>query len=186
MFCSIRRGRKYPGAALRVALALVASLVVAGPVETLQPGTWYEVPGSNLRSVEARPTPPGSTGLSSIMKSWSGGAFDSQRDRLIVWGGGHTNYAGNEIYTFDLNTLQWTRLTDPSYMNSGYNFSAQGWTDGDEAYPDGTPVSRHTYSELAYLPPPFDALWVNGGSKWRNGNGTRATWLFDLDPGVLA
>lgn len=171
---------------LAATLALTAGLATAGPVETLQPGSWYEVPGSTLRSVEPRPTPPGTTGLSSLMKSWNGAAFDSQRDRLIVWGGGHTNYAGNELYTFDLNTLSWTRLTDPSYMNSGYNFSSQGWSDGDEAYPDGTPVARHTYSGLAYLPPPFDAFWSTGGSKWRNGNGTTAAWQFDLDPGVLS
>jgi len=48
------------------------------------------------------------------MTAWSGGAFDTTRDRLVVWGGGHADYPGNELYVFDLGTLRWQRLTDPS------------------------------------------------------------------------
>ena len=144
-------------------------------LDQMVPGRWYEVPGSNLSSVAPASIPPGTTGLSSIMRSWNGGVFDVKRDRLVVWGGGHTNYAGNEIYAFDLASLRWIRVTDPSSLN--------GWNDGDEAYRDGRPVSRHTYAGLAYVPTPFDALWSSSGSKWRNGNGTKATWMFHFSTG---
>jgi hypothetical protein len=38
------------------------------------------------------------------MAAWGGGAHDTKRDRLIVWGGGHGDYGGNELYAFDVNT----------------------------------------------------------------------------------
>jgi hypothetical protein len=78
------------------------------------------------------------------MSAWSGGGFDTQRDRFMIWGGGHTHYAGNELYAFDVNTLRWVRLTDPS-TNVGGTYSS-GY------YPDGKPRSRHTYNFLQYVP----------------------------------
>ncbi|MBN1377797.1 MAG: hypothetical protein JXA04_01025, partial [Gammaproteobacteria bacterium] len=62
----------------------------------LQPGQWYEVPNSKLQNHFPGNPPPGYTGPQSVMAAWSGGAYDSSRDRLIVWGGGHEDYAGNE------------------------------------------------------------------------------------------
>jgi MYXO-CTERM domain-containing protein len=90
------------------------------------------------------------------MTAWSGGAYDTLRDRLIIWGGGHHDYAGNEIYVFDVTSLSWTRLNDRS-ADVG----------GDEAsgyYPDGTPRSRHTYEYIEYVPPPFDRFCSFGGA----------------------
>ena len=76
------------------------------------------------------------------MQGWSGGAYDTKRDRLIVWGGGHSGYAGNEVYIFDINTLQWQRLIEPSTQVSPDTLY----------YPDGLPTSRHTYDYIEYLP----------------------------------
>jgi chitodextrinase len=119
----------------------LAATVTAHPIDTLQPGQWYRVPNSNLTSVAAQNV-PGSFG--SIMGAWSGGAFDTTRNRLIIWGGGHSDYGGNEIYAFDVASLTWVRLTEPS-TNLG----------GDEAtgyYPDGKPRSFHTYDYIQYVP----------------------------------
>src|SRR5262249_54969665 len=33
---------------------------------------------------------------------WSGGAWDDRNQRLIVWGGGHSDYAGNEVSALNL------------------------------------------------------------------------------------
>lgn len=151
--------------------------VYADAIDDIPPGHWYEVPNSileNTPGVLPNPIPLGSTGVKSVMVSWSGGAFDTKRNRLIVWGGGHTNYAGNEIYAFDLNTLQWERLTEPS--------SLAGWTDRDYTYSDGRPVSRHTYNYLEYIPPPYDKFFVAGGSAlyWDSGFDPN-TYYFDFD-----
>jgi hypothetical protein len=78
------------------------------------------------------------------MAEWSGGAFDTRRDRLLVWGGGHSGYAGNELYAFDLRTLKWQRMTEPSRDIGGDPRTGY--------YPDGYPRSRHTYDSLEYVP----------------------------------
>ena len=45
--------------------------------------------------------------------AWSGAAFDSMNTRLLLNGGGHSDYGGNEIYAFDFDTDTWSRLSDP-------------------------------------------------------------------------
>lgn len=134
--------------ALTLGSSALAS-VLAGPIEDLQPGRWYEVPNSRLEAVFPNPPPRGNTGPNSVMDAWSGGAFDSQRDRLIVWGGGHQDYAGNEIYAFDVNALSWTRVTEPTPSNQIIQNAAR--------YADGRPSARHTYNYLQYSPE-IDAL----------------------------
>lgn len=114
----------------------------ANPVDDLQPGHWYEVPNSHLRDVAPNPAPAGN--VANVIKGWSSGAYDSRRDLLLVWGGGHADYSGNEIYAFDVNALEWQRLTDPSLDVGGNNESG--------LYPDGKPRSRHTYHYIEYLP----------------------------------
>lgn len=159
---------------LTIALIFFTPKIYADVIDDIPPGHWYEVPNSMLESVAPSPVPPGSTGVRSVIVSWNGGVFDTKRNRLVVWGGGHTNYAGNEIYAFDLNTLQWKRLTEPS--------SLDGWTDGDVVYSDGRPVSRHTYNYIEYIPPPYDKFFVAGGSAlyWDSGYDSN-TYYFDFD-----
>ncbi len=111
-----------------------------------------------------------------VTEAWSGGAFDTSRNRLYIWGGGHRNYLGNEIYALDLNnTPSMIRLTDPA-TPLDYD------TDPSELPPfDGTqPKSRETYDGLVYLPGP-DKLWAWSGSLALNGFPDNVTWLFDPD-----
>jgi hypothetical protein len=48
-----------------------------------------------------------------------------------------------------------------------------------EAYPDGKPSARHTYSGLAYLPS-LDRIFAYGGSKSACGAMSEGTWMLDL------
>lgn len=133
---------------LLAALSGVAAAQGTSPIDTLKPGEWYRAPNSRLASV----APPGMT--ANVIDPWSGGAYDSQRDRLIVWGGGHGDYSGNEVYVFELATMAWKRLNNPSNppgMDTPYA-------------PDGNPTSRHTYNYLQYLPSPVDRFCTFGGS----------------------
>lgn len=162
--------------ALLVSCFDMAAFAQAGssPLDTLQPGEWYVAPTSRLDAVAPNPLPPGSQ--PDVVIAWSGGAYDTQRDRLIVWGGGHANYSGNEIYAFDIGTMTWSRIWGPT-PNSQIPPVPGG---PYEVYLDGNPSSRHTYDGIEYIPQ-LDQLWSNGGSRWGpTGTQTAATWVFDF------
>lgn len=124
---------------------------------TMSPDTWVTVPDSKMRSVA--PTNGqfagtwGVGGPGMVIAAWGGGALDTQRSRLILWGGGHADYYGNEVYAFDIPTLKWSRLTDP-FVSPVMD---------QETNADGTPNSRHTYSGLAYIAH-ADKFFGQGGS----------------------
>lgn len=115
-----------------------------------------------------------STGVQSVMDAWSGGTFDPVTDSLIVWGGGHTDYAGNEVYSFSLQTLQWTMLSQPS--------DPTGYDGSSGILPDGTPVSRHTYDGITYIPT-LNQVFTAGGADWFNGWSDANSWLYNPSTG---
>lgn len=136
---------------------------------------WRELPNTRLRSA----CPPNTNDYaflshcSAVVGAWSGGALDTLRDRLLIWGGGHGDYYGNEVYVLDIPTSSVQRLTEPS---PGFVKSAPCV----DNLPDGSPVSRHTYGGLAYLPP-VDKLLAYGGSRACGSGGFGVdTWTFDL------
>lgn len=152
------------------------SFVESGQFDFVQPGTWYEIPASALNlsaSYPPSPTPSGSP--SAIMTAWGGGLYDPVRNRLLVHGGGHGDYAGNEWYAFSFNTLGWTRLWGPTANNF---IPSQPATAG-ETYGDGNPRSVHSYDGLVYLPAQ-DRYFRTGGSLWSGGgDGSRAAWVMN-------
>ena len=170
----------YPHVWLLASQALAISVVsvaqpatsVAASLDDLPAGHWYEVPNSRLETVFPNPTPPGISGPASVMDAWSGGAYDSVRDRLIVWGGGHCDYAGNELYTFDVATESWARVTEPS----------SPVVEGVSHYPDGNPSSRHTYDTLTFLPQTGEFVSVSAAGYFcgQSGSYTRATDIFNF------
>ena len=137
--------------------------------------TWMQIPHSPLMSVAPKPNQFPKTwsvcGPSSVVMAWCGAAFDSKRDRLVIWGGGHADYHGNELYAFDVQKLAWERLTDP--------FPEP--VNDQEVNGDGTPNSRHTYGGLAYLAH-ADRFFALGGSLAGVGFAKcDRTWTFDFD-----
>ena len=85
---------------------------------------------------------PGTAGAPpAVIQAWSSFAWDSTRDDLLLWGGGHANYAGNEMYVWDGATGAWERGSLPSRID------AKGFIIGGTA-----PQSSHTYDNNVYLP----------------------------------
>lgn len=178
-----------------LAIAVYAAhSAIAGtnPIEQLSAGQWLELPNTKIRSVLPAPLPYGNPRY--LVEAWSGGAVDSKRSRLIVWGGGHNDYHGNELYALDLTTRKVRRLTDPSPIGST--------SDCSSILPDGKPTSRHTYGGIAYIVH-ADRLFAFGGSLASCGYLSSDTWTFDFatsrwhamkpsgsipraDPGVMA
>ncbi|HEX5135369.1 MAG TPA: Ig-like domain-containing protein [Planctomycetota bacterium] len=145
-------------------------------IQNLKPGEWYEIPDTKLRDVAMSPSPGGT--ISGIMSAWSSGAYDTKRDRLIIWGGGHGDYGGNELYVFSMKSFRWTRLNDPTLFPPGEEDNPQDKT----SHPDGSPVARHSYDYIQYIPS-VDKFFVGGGGGiWLSGQfGDDMTYLFDLD-----
>ncbi len=116
----------------------------------------------------------GVIGPRAVTDAWGGAAFDSKRGILVLTGGGHADYGGNEVYHFDIETLKWQRVTEPSPMKDlgGGIFEV---TDGE------APISSHTYFGLIYLPN-VDRVLKFGGSNYINGGSyDKHAYLYDVE-----
>lgn len=56
--------------------------------------------------------PANTYACSSVVGAWSGGAYDEKRDRMLVFGGGHADSWYNNVFSFDLVSMKWSRLTE--------------------------------------------------------------------------
>jgi hypothetical protein len=135
---------------------------------------WLELPDTALDPVcachDGFPEVCASGGCGGIF-AWSSGAYDSLRARLIVFGGGHSDYFGNELFGLSLSNSTMSRLTDPGLpLADECTFSTAGGTQ---------PASRHTYDTLLYLEH-ADRLFVFGGSMPPCGYLSQDTWTYSF------
>lgn len=111
-----------------------------------------------------------------VVTAWNSASFDTQRNRLLLHGGGHVDYWGNEVYALNLSgTTSMVRLNDPSVP---FGITASG--DCRLSYPDGKVSARHVYDAIEYLPDRDQVILV-GGSVPNCGNFANDTWLLDAD-----
>lgn len=134
---------------------------------------WYAVPDSALDRVCPEETKEYDFrgNCRYVIEAWNSAIADTKSNRLIIWGGGHADYAGNEIYAFDLASLRMQRLNDPSPVNTSGKCV--------ETLSDGKPNSRHTYAGLAYIAH-ANQMFSFGGSLNQCGFLGNATWTLDL------
>ena len=195
----------WPPAALIVLLLLTAPIATAqgwtqltntalkaSTTNNVCPPNKFQLPGGGL------PTYNFLDSCSGVINAWSGAAADTKRNRLLIIGGGHAAYNGNEVYSLDLTSLSataatgcttnslsscstnaaapaMTRLTNPSpYSNP--DACPQIWT----VNPDGSPLSQHTYGSIQYLPK-ADAVTMWMGATNTCGHMNRNLFLFHLD-----
>lgn len=148
-------------------LALFPLAAHADPLSPPPPGSWAAFPNSTLRP--GMGSPPWNP---LYIFDYSGGWFDEERLELGVWGGGHADYPGNEVCTFPLAAGVWKCGPRSAYVNDPTT----------ETTPDGRPSSRHTYSCIARVNAPgYDGFFCHGGSLWRAGWPTAATWFYHRD-----
>ena len=144
---------------------------------SLKPGEWREIPNTAMREVfpaESNHPGWGTIGPRGVVAAWGGAAFDTKRNVLIVTGGGHSDYGGNEVYEFSLSPPRWARTTEPSKM-------VKNTRPGEYLVVDSeAPVASHTYDGLVYLPAQ-NQMFKFGGSFYGNGSPyDRHAYLFDL------
>jgi hypothetical protein len=128
--------------------------------------------------------------------AYSGGWYDPDNHQFCLFGGGHFNYSGNEVWCFDIASLTWHEVYPPdAVVLPPYSGADQGPYDNydNEKYPGAlfnpaseridtaAPVSRHTYDQLEYLAGYGAVLW--GGYAWGDPDSPwctlcRDTWNF--------
>ena len=127
----------------KVNLALIAfGLLLLIDARQAAAQGWTRLPNTQLQSVCPPDTPDYAFSYYcvGVIEDWSGGIADTQRNRMILWGGGHNGYYGNEVYALNLIEGTMTRLTDPSELDPN--------RDCIEAHPDGKPNNRETFNGL--------------------------------------
>lgn len=118
---------------------------------------------------------PGTTGCQSITAAFNSASYDPGRNRILLWGGGHRDWFGNELYSVEMATTPLvTRLTDPGTPYSTY-------TTCQETNANGTqPNSRHTFDGVAYLASHDHFFAFGGALACANADTSQTTWLFDF------
>ncbi len=111
---------------------------------------------------------PGSSwaNTTKVISAWSSFAWDSQRGDLLLFGGGHGNYAGNEVYKWSGTTQRWELASIPSKMVEVTTGLGPLYIAADGAI--NAPTSIHTYDNNEYLPV-ADRMILMGGSAFNTG-----------------
>ncbi len=159
-------------------------------VAPLPEGEWVR---ANLNAYSAVWTPAdlrplvlsGNPTPSRLIIAWSGFAWDPNRGDLWLFGGGHANYSGNDVYRWRGTSRMWERASLPSEIKQddlGNWQAIDGW--------DAAPASAHTYDNNMFFPH-VDRFVVFGGAAFNSGTPfrrqvtpttNRATGPFFFDP----
>lgn len=117
----------------------------------------------------------GGQGPASILKNWSGGAWDHTDYVMYVFGGGHGDYGGNEMYAYDLKDMTLTRISDPV----AYDTWSSAKTSGQGGWTTATGIeATHTYDAVIYSSVTDTVISL---SDTDFGGGTAHNWLGEFD-----
>ncbi len=188
---SVARHAARVGFSLAIACGFMAVSVLR-PAQAQIPATigWTALPASTSLAGSGA-CPPNNFGgdpyqfaenCKNVIRAWGGAAADTKANRLLIWGGGHVNYYGNEIYSLNLaaSPITLTRVKDPTIPTNWANNS-----NCIESIPPGTtgfaPNSRESYEGIAFIPS-ADVMYVmNGSLACGEGYGSNATWTIPLN-----
>lgn len=137
-------------------------------IASLPEGGWMRANANRYDEVWTPPDLRPSSGAllstpSKIIQAWSSFAWDCRRGDLLIYGGGHANYSGNDTYRWRASTRAWERMSLPSNIR----VDQMGNTTAIDG-PFAAPPAAHTYDNNMYLPM-VDRFLVVGGSAWNNG-----------------
>lgn len=165
---------------LSAPLAYLIALGLSSPANADLPAAtgWYEMSDTQMINVCAAthgfPQVAGVSSCNGITAAWSSGVFDTKRNRLIIFGGGHSSYYGNELYAVNLNDQTMQRLNDPGLPPGSLDTC-------DEAIANGTqPNARQNYDGIEYIANADRMFIFSGSLACNNGFFGRETWTFDF------
>lgn len=169
-----------PGAGLRLTAAGARGAPSGLPSWLGNIGEWSTVSGGTLAASGVQQD--FSSGLGVF--AYSGGVVNSvglydgstfvDGHFLVLWGGGHADYSGNEVYAFgplESSSPSWRRLRDrtnpaPTNVNE----------DGS-----GNPVSRHTYGDIQYIPSTNEMITPGGKYRYSDSGGVTVAHVYNFD-----
>lgn len=154
-----------------VPLAGAAANPLIAVLEGTPEGTWVRVNQNRFQDVW---TPPAlrvdyrflGDNIGAIIGAWSSFAWDPHRGDMILYGGGHANYGGNDVYRWRSATRQWERASLPSQLRADPVPSPAFGLPVDGA--DHAPMSAHTYDNSVFLPL-LDRFLTFGGASVGSG-----------------
>lgn len=145
---------------------------------------WYSIPNTSLSSLCPNYSDiQGTTGCAAVTNAWGSALVDTRRNRLILHGGGHVDYRGNEIYAIDFNNLTSGNPTRVLVKDASHGSAISNIGSCPEAFTDGTPNSRHDYNGLWYLPVQ-DQYWLYGAGLADCGNFSDGQWAYSPASGT--
>ncbi len=144
-------------------------------IAALAPYQWYKYPVAvRSKAVDVAPCTDGNcnywlnTGVLAVMRGWSSGALDYRNNKLYVTGGGHNDYAGNEVYSFDLATGQWTLETQPYVLPTAGDYADKYFYSED---PNNIqPSQGHSYGRVQYCDEFRSIVLIGTGTCGQNGS----------------
>lgn len=151
------------------------SLLDAAPVSSwiqVNTGSWSSAWPTGSEAVQGA-----GDNTRAVVTAWSSFAWDAVNDSLLLWGGGHANYKGNEMYVWNAGTGAWMLGSLPSRIDAN-NYVVD----------NAAPQSSHTYDNNLYLPKNNmfvtfgGAAYNSGGNFTTNINGVEqraGPWLWD-------
>ena len=139
-----------------------------GLIAALPEGEWLQASLNAYSSVwtpaDLRPLEgPRNPDPSHVIIPWSSFAWDPNRGDLWLYGGGHNNYPGNDVYRWRGTTQRWERASLPSEIKQddlGLWEAVDGW--------DAAPTAAHTYDNNMFFPN-IDRLVIFGGAAFDSG-----------------
>jgi hypothetical protein len=103
-----------------------------------------------------------------------------QQGGLVIHGGGHGDYWGNEVYVFDIAAARWTRINRPSNAAAPDTDPRVDLEHGE--YPDGSPMAAHTYDVMRVIPGGTKGLLLRAVAPSVAGSGGRGSgWSHACD-----
>jgi len=170
----------------QISLAVSYSHPVTPSLTNVADNTWVKIDQGSV------------TSPANIM-SYSGGWYDTQNHQFCLFGGGHWDYSGNEVWCLDIATLNWQEVYAPDVVttqsgNQGAynnydnnNYPGALFKPAGESIQNANPMSRHSYDQMEYVEGLGPVVW--GGYFWGDGVGTDwcdmcdDTWAFNYTTG---
>lgn len=144
-------------------------------------GSWLLAGAGTYKGRDAGKEPPFG------ILGFSGMALDGGHRKLLLFGGGHNDYWGNEVWAWDIDKRGWQKMYEPDQFISLTLDAALKGVDNKKQpgvwLPSKRPITRHTYGSICFLEDK-GLMLAGGGSTYSGPNRNKVDFWCDVgNPG---